>query len=58
LLIQVLGNQLLDQIDERAAANAWPSVLMVSSSIKRLSVTSGPSQSATVMSTPGQVPIY
>jgi hypothetical protein len=52
---QVLGNQILEQIEERASANAWPSVLMVSSSIKRLSVTCGPSQSAIVTSTPGQL---
>lgn len=52
---QVLGNQILDQIEERASANAWPSVLMVSTSIKRLSLTSGPSQSAIITTTPGQL---
>ena len=47
---------MLDLIDERAAANAWPSVLLVSSSIKRLSVCCGPSQSnVNVTSTPGQL---
>ena len=51
----MLGNQIIDQIEERASANAWPSVLMVCSSIKRLSVTCGPSQSAIITSTPGQL---
>jgi hypothetical protein len=47
---------MLDLIDERAAANAWPSVLMVASSIKRLSVSCGSSQTnVNVTSTPGQL---
>ena len=53
--LQVLGNQILDQIEERASANGWPSVLMVSTSIKRLSIKCGPSQCAIVTSTPGQL---
>jgi len=53
---QVQGNQLLDLIDERASANAWPSVLLVTSSIKRLAINHGPSQSSVnVTSTPGQL---
>lgn len=51
----MLGNQILDQIEERASANGWPSVLMVSTSIKRLSIKCGPSQCATTTSTPGQL---
>ena len=40
---QMFGNRMVELIDERAAANAWPSVLVVCQAVKRLTnVTGGP----------------